>query len=322
MLNPSLRSEHTPASEAGHARRAGWRGARGWLLGGVVAVASLLLATQALHVGAHSALERELAIQVDAPGLGLARYHADIQARPIEGLGANVSGLSYNRDTATLFVVINRPPSMAEITLEGRLLRRFALPGVGDPEGISHIEGERFLISDESDNSLHWVRIRPGDHAAEVERVTGLPLGFGFLHNLGFEGVSWDETRAELLLVNEKWPRRVLIVQNLVAPGRVGATPPSMVRDWWPQDGSGLVGTDLSSLTVHPRSGNLLLLSDESAALSEYSRQGRLLGVLPLWQGRGGLDREVPQAEGLTIGPDDAIYIVSEPNLLYRFVAR
>jgi uncharacterized protein YjiK len=32
-----------------------------------------------------------------------------------------------------------------------------------------------------------------------------------------------------------------------------------------------------------------------------------------------GLSRRVPQAEGLAVGPDGAIYVLSEPNLFYRF---
>ena len=55
--------------------------------------------------------------------LGPASHVATIEARPIAGLDANVSGLTYSRATGTLFVVINRPPAVAELSLEGKLLR-------------------------------------------------------------------------------------------------------------------------------------------------------------------------------------------------------
>ena len=70
---------------------------------------------------------------------------------------------------------------------------------------------------------------------------------------------------------------------------------------------------------MHEASGNFLLLSEEAAVLTEYSRSGEILSLLPLWRGRHGLARKVPQPEGVTLGPDGALYLVSEPNLFYRF---
>ncbi|MFP5340066.1 MAG: SdiA-regulated domain-containing protein, partial [Gammaproteobacteria bacterium] len=32
-----------------------------------------------------------------------------------------------------------------------------------------------------------------------------------------------------------------------------------------------------------------------------------------------GLERDVPQAEGMAMGPDGTLYLVSEPNLFYVF---
>ena len=289
----------------------------------LAAVGALLLAVGYLdgaRIGAHALTAPPAGPRPSAHGhaLGLAAYTATIEARPIQGLSANVSGLSYSHATGTLFVVINRPAAVAEITTDGHLLRRLSLPRAMDPEGISHVEGDLFIVSDEADNRLHWVRIRPGAQAAQVDPIEPLALDFSALHNLGLEGASWDDARDELLLANEKWPRRVLAVQGLAPPGHAAAAPP-VVRDVWPAGRLAPLGSDLSSLTVHPRSGNLLLLSDESATLSEYSRTGQLLGVLPLWPGQHGLRRKVPQAEGISVGPDDAIYVVSEPNLLYRF---
>ena len=53
--------------------------------------------------------------------------------------------------------------------------------------------------------------------------------------------------------------------------------------------------------------------------MAEYTRNGRLVGLMPLWAGRHGLVQTVPQPEGITVGSDGAIYVVSEPNLFYRF---
>ena len=288
----------------------------------LLALAATALVLLAAHLSLVPATAHRFASAPTAgtPALGLAGYVADIEARPLPGLRTNASGLSFNRATGTLFVAINRPPGIAEFSTEGALLRHLPLPDAVDPEGITHVEGDLFVVSDESDNRLHWVRIRPGDNAVRPVGSTLLPADFGALHNLGLEGVSWDERRGELLAVNEKWPRRVLAISGISprAPGQARIS----VREWRPQGWPGLVGSDLSSLTVHDASGNLLLLSDESALVAEYSRQGRLLGVLSLAPGQHGLTRDVPQAEGIALGPDGSLYIVSEPNLFYRFKRR
>ena len=109
----------------------------------------------------------------------------------------------------------------------------------------------------------------------------------------------------------------MLAVQGLAPPGH-NASASAVVRNAWPAGQPAPLGSDLSSLTVHPRSGNLLLLSDESAVIAEYTRAGELVGVLPLWRGLHGLQRAAPQPEGIALGPGDVIYAVSEPNLLYR----
>src|SRR5690606_33062800 len=97
-----------------------------------------------------------------APGRGLADYRVTIEARPGAGLTRNLSGLTYSDATGTLFAVVNRPAAIAELSRDGRLLRRLLLPAGWDAEGIAHVEGDRFVIADEAGNLLHWVRLRGG----------------------------------------------------------------------------------------------------------------------------------------------------------------
>jgi len=51
----------------------------------------------------------------------------------------------------------------------------------------------------------------------------------------------------------------------------------------------------------------------------EYTPQGDPVSLLPLWSGLHGLEHKIPQPEGITLAPDDRMFIVSEPNLFYRF---
>ena len=255
-------------------------------------------------------------VQARAQGLGLPDYAATIEARPVAGLARNLSGLTYSDASGTLFAAVNRPAALAELSLDGRLLRHVPLPAGWDAEGVAHLEADLFIIADEAGNRLHWVRVPPGGGAAIHEGSISLRPGWITWPNRGFEGVEWDRRRAELLIVNEKWPRKVLLVGGL---GRAGAAPEITVRDWWPVRGAEAIGSDLASLAVHEDSGNLLLLSEESARITEYTRAGALASMLALTAGAAGLARDVPQPEGMAVGPDGAIYVVSEPNLFYRF---
>jgi uncharacterized protein YjiK len=63
----------------------------------------------------------------------------------------------------------------------------------------------------------------------------------------------------------------------------------------------------------------LLALSDESGLILELDLAGEPISSLLLWRGLHGLKRRVPQAEGLALDDRGVLYLVSEPNLFYRF---
>jgi Uncharacterized protein conserved in bacteria len=71
----------------------------------------------------------------------------------------------------------------------------------------------------------------------------------------------------------------------------------------------------LSSVVFDQRSGHLLLLSDESKLLIEMTDVGKVVSFRSLATGFAGLQKGIPQAEGVTTDTDGYLYIVSEPNL-------
>lgn len=91
------------------------------------------------------------------------------------------------------------------------------------------------------------------------------------------------------------------------------------INEWQPKSPSHLMLTDLSSLTYHEATDHMFLLSDESKMLLEFDATKRAVDFLVLRAGWHGLRKTVPQAEGVAIGNDREVFILSEPNLFYKF---
>ncbi|MEX2493525.1 MAG: SdiA-regulated domain-containing protein [Nitrospirales bacterium] len=251
-------------------------------------------------------------------GVWLPAYQVAIDGEPIVGIKDNMSGATYNPDTGTLFTVINAPPQVVELTTQGRLLRLIPIKGAGDPEGISHVEGDRYVLADERDQQLHWVRIGPETTEIDMAGTPTLGLAIDLGKNIGFEGVSWDYVGQRLYVAKEKCPLRVLEISGL--PDLLNGDGMNLqIREWKSSTAWTLFMTDLSSLTLHEATGNILLLSHESQLIVEYAPDGMPVSILPLWKDWHGLRQAVPQAEGIAVGTDGTLFILSEPNLFYRF---
>ena len=251
--------------------------------------------------------------------LALDRYRVDIQRQPIEGLDDDVSALTFNPQTGTLFAVLNGEPLLVELSVEGRLLRKVRINGVQDMEGLTYVAGNRFDIAEERTQRL--IEIEVADDAVELD-VAGAPsltIGLDLNGNKGFEGLSWDQRLQRLLVVKERDPLRVLAVSGFIGapPGRPIAV---RIEELKSPDSPWLFMRDLSSLSLHDETGHLLLLSDESNMLVEYDEDSHPRSLLGLWRGMHGLEHTVPQAEGLAMDEQQRLYLVSEPNLFYRFV--
>ncbi len=76
---------------------------------------------------------------------------------------------------------------------------------------------------------------------------------------------------------------------------------------------------DLSGLHFDVNTNHLLMLSDESKTLAEIDLKGNKVSYMDLEKGFNNLNRSIPQAEGVTLDDKGNLYIISEPNLLYRY---
>jgi len=252
--------------------------------------------------------------------LRLAEYRVTLEAHPIAGLKNNASALTYNWESDTLFTTINHPPQIVELSDAGEVLRCIPVAGVDDLEGITHMEGRLYVLIDERKQQVYRIAIDADTRRIDVADAPRIGLGILLNGNLGFEGITWDEQRHRLFVAKEKTPRVFEIdgMPRLMDAGELNL----QIREWIPRQPFWHFMRDLSSLSRDESSGHMLLLSDESRLLAEYDTTGELAGLMLLWRGFHGLAANVPQAEGVAVGRDGTIYLISEPNLFYRFERR
>ena len=265
--------------------------------------------------------------RVTAP-LDVSRYVVDIQAQKIRGVFANASGLTFDSKSRSLFVVINSPPRLVEMDLQGKVTRSIRLAGFQDTEGIVALGQNRFGILDERRRHLCVVEIKKkarsikfGD-LQQVRAGTPIPAKGGWYllvdempsSNLGLEGLAYDEKQRRFFIVKEKNPLKFYQVSMGREPNAVPT-----VREPWRRQLASLQLSDLSGVHFHAATQQVLVVSHESRSVVQCGLDGRPRGRLSLSAGSAGLLRSVPQAEGITMDDQQTLYIVSEPNLLYIF---
>ena len=249
--------------------------------------------------------------------INLGDYRAVLQGRVIEGLEDNVSALTYDPVRKSLFTVTNKNPELVELSLDGRIVRRIKLTGFGDAEAIEFIDENTYVITDEYTQRLIKVKIDDATrelNAAEAEQLT---LGISPSGNKGFEGLAYDSAGKRLFVAKERDPMLIYEVRGFPHDNPQQPYATHVITN--PRRDARLFVRDLSSLQFDERSGHLLALSDESKLLLELDINGRPFSTLSLKKGRNGLEKSVPQAEGVAMDDEGTLYLVSEPNLFYVF---
>ncbi|KHK63332.1 MULTISPECIES: SdiA-regulated domain-containing protein [Pseudomonas] len=254
---------------------------------------------------------------INDQAISLDQYQVTLEAQVIEGLDEDVSALTYDPIRKSLFTVTNKNAELIELSLDGRILRRIALVGFGDPEAVEFISENIYVITDERQQRLIKIHLDEDTRfldAAEAEQMT---LGVHMRSNKGFEGLAYDSIGKRLFVAKERDPMLIYEVHGFPHHNPDKSYAVHVINN--PKRDAGLFVRDLSSLQYDERSGHLLALSDESRLIIELDIDGRPLSTLSLNKGRHGLKNTIPQAEGVAMDDDGNLYVVSEPNLFYVF---
>ena len=254
---------------------------------------------------------------VNGQSIALDQYQVAVEAQVIEGLDDDVSALTFDPVRKSLFTVTNKNSELIELSLDGQIVRRVSLVGFGDPEAVEFITTDTYVITDERQQRLIKIHLQSDTtflDAADAEQMT---LGVHMSGNKGFEGLAYDSVGKRLFVAKERDPMLIYEVHGFPHYNPEKSYAVHVVNN--PKRDAGMFVTDLSSLQYDERSGHLLALSDESRLILELDVDGKPLSTLSLSKGRQGLQKAVPQAEGIAMDDEGTMYLVSEPNLFYVF---
>ena len=227
-------------------------------------------------------------------------YRSSGNMSSVPGARANASGITYNANSGTLFVVLNYPAKLIEFTAGGKKKRDIKLDGFLDPEGIVWMKDRKFAVVEEGRGTICVFDIEPGTSEInrdsvgrfEVERTMG---------NKGLEGIAYDDHSEVFYVIKEKHPRKIY---RVTAEGKI--TNP------WDAEKHSFGLSDISDIYFDAVTGHLLILSHESRRVVECTVNGKEISRLKI---------NMPKPEGITMDGESAIYICGEPDDLRKYAA-
>ena len=230
----------------------------------------------------------------------------------IGGVSQNASGLTYHAGRDSLFVVLDSPQRVVELSLDGSLKRKINLNKFEDTEGIVWLGENRFAVAEEALGNIVLIELEPKDGGVSWKKAKKLNPDIKVNAANGLEGIAYDPLGKRFFVAREK---RSPAVFKIIPPKPESDMPTTSIL--MILAGRGL--RDISGLHYDAKSERLLILSHESACVVETNKYGIETSRLLLRGGKSGLSRTIFKAEGVALDKHGTLYIVSEPNLLYVF---
>jgi uncharacterized protein YjiK len=247
-------------------------------------------------------------------------YRVEIDARPVAGVTDDLSAIDFAPDRKSLLAVTNAPPiKLLELDREGKITAQYPLQGFEDVEALAYMGDGQVVVADEVQQQLVFLHL-PAQPGQTIDKHDGQTLALPLTssaHNKGFEGVAYDAAHDRIFVAKERDPRQLYSVTG--AKASLGGKLELKIEDLSDWIDRSVFASDISDLHFDAATGHLLVLSHESRLVIELDGNGDLVSFRTLLGGFGDLKESVGQAEGLTLDDAGNLYVVSEPNLFYRF---
>jgi uncharacterized protein YjiK len=242
-------------------------------------------------------------------------------------LAQEASGVTYNKDTDTLFIVGDGGRAVVQVSKTGQLIDSMTLATGGspqgtsfyDPEGITYVGGGKFVLVEERYRQASLFTYTPNTTLAiNSPGVQTVKLGTT-IGNIGLEGLSYDPKTGGYIFVKESGPQGIFQTTIDFAAGTASNGSPITVNStnlFNPALANLLDFADVFALSNLPsllpaQADSLLVLSQESGIIRQMTRDGTILSSLTLTAGTG-VSLADTQHEGLTMDLNGILYVVSE----------
>lgn len=230
-------------------------------------------------------------------------YFSKSELLSLSYVSNDLSGITYVPDTNTFFMIQNSGGRIWEVDPSFNRIRTISFSGFGDAEDIVYLGSNEFGIVVE-DSVLYIGTISPS--ATSLDNNDFQEVTFDtYSGNSGYEGVAFDPNTNTFWSVKEKSPRKIVRFQRPSDSANVTISPEI------PFDAQSLPASDLSAVHFDSRTGNVLILSDESHKVMEVTQDGTVLSQLSL--------ADSSQHEGLALDSSFEMLITSEPDRYRRY---
>lgn len=228
------------------------------------------------------------------------------------------SGVAYNWDTDSLYIVGDGGRSVTRVSKTGQLLDTMTLAlGTSpqgtefyDPEGITYVGNGYFVFSEERDRQLVKFQYQAGTTLTRANTQT-VKIGT-FNENLGTEGLSYDAQTGGFIVLKEMLPIGLFATDVDFAAGTATNGSPTTENSVNLFDPALLGMTDVADVATLP-DRRILVLSQEDAKIVNISRSGSISSTLNISADPSDtLSVAAQQHEGMTMDRDGNIYIVNE----------
>lgn len=152
-----------------------------------------------------------------------------------------------------------------------------------------------------------------------LSKVSLLPLtpSSGFWKTPRLPDYRYDAAHDRLFVAKEREPRKLDAISGVKAS--LGGKLQINVQDLSRWVERSVFAKDISELHYDAKTGHLLVLSDESKLMIALGENGEVVSFRTLLGRFSDLKERAGQPEGLTLDDQGHLYVVSEPNLFYRF---
>lgn len=229
----------------------------------------------------------------------LDNYSASTGLLSLSFISNDLSGITYVADRDTFFLIQNSGGRIWEVDSSFNRIRTISMSGFGDSEDIVYLGNDEFAIVKEA-STLYIGTISVSTTSINADDFQSVTFDSFSGGNNGYEGVAFDANTNTFWSVKEFGPRKIVKFQ------RPAGTANITINAEVPFDAGDLPASDLSAVHFDSRTGNLLILSDESHKIMEVAQDGTLLSELPM--------ADNSQHEGLTLDSSFNLIVTSEPN--------